>query len=548
MKRVVVLISIIALMLCMTIITVNADDIPTATATATLVGNSIPVAGEKFIIEINMEEISSNLFVSGEVDFHYPTDVVTPVIYTRTEPTAVARAVQMIGGVTNRFSSIEYTGKFSTISKIDLDTGEGAVAVYIDINAEEQTAEVLTDGEFTMFGLSFMLNEGHTYDDFYFSIDASAAFLTADKQIVSRHRNGKIEMEGIGEVENILENDLTDSSGYLLMTLEQMNVTNTDLSVDINLLYNDEYNEGVLIKNKKFTADVSMTNTGSKNAEVVCYIAEYNSDNALIGFTRSNTFTVLPESMVTENIEYSFTDDAVKAKVFCWKNGILMPISNEIILTSEMTDYYADKYSEANALDINKQICGEINVGNDVDIVKINTTETGKYIVKFSADNTASYVLVDLQNNVINTAAVDNNYAMCNLQGNSTYYLKMTGSTGDSYRIKPMTAESVVRNIGSEGYLNDLYDYEVYEFVPETTGEYIVTAVGTEGVKATLYSSSFQKISSSNVGDDYVSFRITCDMTANEKYYIVVEQKNNETVPSSYELYVEEPFEIISIY
>lgn len=547
MKKI-VLIGVIMSLLLTTAMIVNADDIPTATVTATLVGNSIPVAGEKFIIEINMEEISSNLFVSGEVDFHYPTDVVTPVIYTRTEPTAVARAVQMIGGVTDRFSSIEYTGKFSTISKIDLNTGHGAIAVYIDINAEEQTAEVLTDGEFTMFGLAFMLNEGYTYDDFYFNMSGAAAFLTADKQTVSRYRDGNIELEGIGEVESIVENDLTDSSGYLLMTLARMNATNTDLSVDINMLYNNEYNEAVLIKNNQFAADVSITNTGSENAEVVCYIAEYNSDNSLIGFTKSNTFTVLPESMVTENIEYSFTDDAVKAKVFCWRNGVLMPINKDIVLSGEATDYYADISAEANNVELNKQICGEINVGTDVDIVKIGTTEAGKYVIKFSAGNTASYVLVNSQNNVINSTTTDGNYAVYNLQGNSTYYLKMTGSTGDSYHIKPMTAESVVKNIGSEGYLNDLYDYEVYEFVPETTGEYIITAVGTNGAKASLYNSNFQKISSSDVGDDYVSFRITYDMTANEKYYIVVEQKNNEIVPSSYELYVEEPFEIVSIY
>lgn len=123
----------------------------------------------------------------------------------------------------------------------------------------------------------------------------------------------------------------------------------------------------------------------------------------------------------------------------------------------------------------------------------------------------------------------------------------MTGSADNTYHIKPMLAEAVIKNIGSEGYLNDLYDYELFEFVPETTGEYIITAVGTNGVKASLYNLSFQKVSSTDTGDDYVSFRITCDMAADEKYYIVVEQKNDETMPTSYELYVEEPFEIVSI-
>lgn len=181
------------------------------------------------------------------------------------------------------------------------------------------------------------------------------------------------------------------------------------------MLYNNEYNEAVLIKNKQFTADILITNTGSEIKEVVCYIAEYNSDNSLIGFTKSNTITVTPESMVTENLEHDFADDAVKAKVFCWKNGVLIPIGKDIVLTAEATDYYSNTYTDANFVEINTQICGEINVSDDVDIVKINTDESGKYVVKFSADNMASYVLIDSTNSIIATIAVDNNCAMYNL-------------------------------------------------------------------------------------------------------------------------------------
>ena len=141
MKNFVVSIGVIISMLLVGI-SVCAEDVPTAKVTAILVGDEIPVAGEKFIIKINIEEISSNLFASGEIDFHYPADVVKPVRYTKTVPTVVTRAPQMIGGVTNKFSTSEGTGKFSTVSKIDMNAGIGAIAVYIDTSAEEQTAEI----------------------------------------------------------------------------------------------------------------------------------------------------------------------------------------------------------------------------------------------------------------------------------------------------------------------------------------------------------------------------------------------------------------------
>ncbi len=542
MKKLVVLIGVI-ISIVFWGICVCATDVPTATVTTTLVGDEIPVAGEKFTIAINISDISSELFVSGEVWLEWSEDAVSLVDYYEEEPVVVTDDY-CIGNIYNEYAG--RTGKFTYISNFDsASDGKATIAIYIPLNARSQSAEVVTN--FTMFEMSFMLNEGYTYDDFYLNMVDAIAFLTADKQTVSGYRDGKIELTGIGEAEKNNENYQTETSGYLLRTLEQMSVANTDLSVNINMLYNNEYNEAVLIRNRQFAADVLITNTGSENAEVVCYIAEYNSDNSLIGFTKSNIITVLPESLVTEELEFNFTNDAVKAKVFCWNNGALMPISKDIVLTTEAADYYADTYSKANALDINKQICGEINVGDDVDIVKINTTETGNYIVKFSADNAASYVVVDSQNNLIN-ATTDGNYAMYNLQGNNTYYLKMMGSADNTYRIKPVMADTVIKNIGSEGFLNDLCDCEVYEFTPEITGEYIITAVETAGVKATLYNSNFQKVSSSNIGDDYVSFRITHDMTANEKYYVVVEQKSAATESTTYELYVEEPFEIVLIY
>ena len=427
-----VIISIILAGIC-----VFAEEVPTAKVTATLVGEEIPVEGEKFIVEINMKEISSDLFVSGEIDFHYPVDVVTPVRYTSSQPTPVIAAGQMIGGVTDRFSSIEYTGKFSTISRIDLNTGYGAIAVYIDISAEDQAALVVTDGKFTMFGLAFMLNDGYTYDDFYFSVDTSTAFLTADKQTVSRYRDGKIELESIGKSEDNIETELMESNGYLLMTLSEIDDTDTDLNVNINLLYDDEYNESVLIKNKVFKCDISMTNSGDVDAEVMCYVAEYNSDNILIGFTKSSTITVSPQSVITDNLEYTFADNAVKAKIFCWENGALSPIGKEITLTAQATDYYADVYTTAQCCDISKIINGRIDAISDIDYVKFIPVESGKYVVHAKSSANVSGGLYDSNNNLIVSGVTLNGgyYCGADLISGNTYYLKTNGTTVGEYNI-----------------------------------------------------------------------------------------------------------------
>lgn len=202
MKKILLFILLLTLLTCSLPLPISAEDAPTAKITATLVGDTIPVAGEKFTIAISASEITSNLFVSGQICFDYPAHVVTPVKYTAVEPTTMKNIKQMIGGVTNKYSSTEGTGKFSTISKINTETGQGVIAVYIDISAEDQTAEFLNNGIFNMFGFAFMLNEGYTYDDFYFSVTDSTLFLTADKRIASKYKNGRIILEGIKSTSN----------------------------------------------------------------------------------------------------------------------------------------------------------------------------------------------------------------------------------------------------------------------------------------------------------------------------------------------------------
>ena len=156
----------------------------------------------------------------------------------------------------------------------------------------------------------------------------------------------------------------------------------------------------------------------------------------------------------------------------------------------------------------------------------------------------------NLLNSVTSADDGENNYLLYSLTAGQNYYLNFGGNADNSYKISPTLPEniaSVVKNTGVLANLADLADYNVYEFTPSADGEYIITAVGTSNVKAKLYNSNYELIAASSSGDDDVSFRITGDMTEGQKYYVVVEQKNEQQTDLSYSLYVEEPFSLIAV-
>lgn len=570
MKRFITLFVVMVMVLYIAVVPALAEEIPTAKIVATLVGDSVPVAGEKFTIAISATEISSGLFVSGQVGIEYPVNVVTPVIYTKEEPTAVIASAQMIGDVSNRFSNVDYTGKFSVINSINPETGKGLIGVYIDISAIEQTATIVNNGTHNMFSLAFMLNAGYTYDDFYLTLihEDSEFFLTADKKTVSSGSNGNITVEGIEKAEPAVNTNVAVQSGYVTEELAKETESNinlealskeivstfaaengeSDLNAEINILYNNEYHEAVLKTDNALNASLAITNYGTTDKTLVCYIAEYNADGCMLGFAANNTISVPAGETVENNVTKTFLNsNTVAAKVFLWEKNTLAPVGNDVILTSVANDYYGNIYTNANSVETNKQICGVINVNTDVDIVKFKAADTGMYALKFSADNRVVFGLYDSKQKLVNIAAVDGNSKMYSLHENETYYIKLTGNANNSYRIKPMSSESVIKNIGITEKLTDVYDCDLYEFVPEESGSYIITAVGTNGVKAALYNGDFEKIAFSETGDSNVSFRITHDMMTNEQYYIVVEQKTGETEELEYSLYIEEPFEIIAV-
>jgi hypothetical protein len=195
MRRSLSLILAVVLAFCFCIVPVTAADEPTATVTASLVGDTVPQAGEKFFVSIDASEISTGKFLSGQANWTWPTEVATLVRYAGTSVTAAPNPVLAIGAVNNKFSSDTYEGKYSLVTNINTEEGTGIAAIYVDINAEDQSAESATD--YTLFQIAFVLNEGYTYDDFYLTLTQSKLYLTDEGTVESNVDNGAVKLVSI---------------------------------------------------------------------------------------------------------------------------------------------------------------------------------------------------------------------------------------------------------------------------------------------------------------------------------------------------------------
>ncbi len=318
------------------------------------------------------------------------------------------------------------------------------------------------------------------------------------------------------------------------------------------LMYNDKYCESVLLPGQTLTILVTVTNTGTTSIEIVPYIAKYDLSGRLTDLTQGSLITAPANQTISATVLNEFNiDNACTAKVFFWQESNIKPVAASIYLTIQNQDYYADTYTEANKIDIDKQLCGVINTSTDVDIVKFTPTATGIYALQLDAPSGTVCGLYDNTQALLNSvsAITDKNYLLFSLTANQDYYIRFNGAENNSYEITtalPSELVALTKNIGVASSLSESYDFNVYKFTPTTTGSYVITAVDSSNVNADLYNASFEKVASSDVSDMSVSFRITNTMTANQTYYVVVYPKN-ETSLGTYTMYVEEPFNVIDV-
>ncbi len=324
------------------------------------------------------------------------------------------------------------------------------------------------------------------------------------------------------------------------------------ISTNIALMYNDKYYENVLIPGQTLTVPITITNNSGADTEIIPYIAQYDLSGKLSDVTQYSAINAVKNSSVTQFLTKEFeSGTACTAKIFLWQKSGLIPVTDSIAMTAQSSDFYSDTYSGAIKADISKPISGVINTDTDIDIVKFTPSETGLYAIQPSGTPGTLCGLYSNNCTLLNSApaAEDKNYLLYSLTAGSDYYIRMSGAANASYEIAaaaPGEIQNIVKNTGCSDTLPEGNDFNVYKFTPSAAGSYIITAVGSTGVNAALYNASFEKLSSGNTDDNSVSFRITNNMAANQDYYIVVYPKA-ESASESYSIYVEEPFNVISV-
>ena len=334
------------------------------------------------------------------------------------------------------------------------------------------------------------------------------------------------------------------------------NVQNTiniaNVKTNVSLMYNDKYYENVLLPGQTLNVPVTITNTNNTSLDIISYVAEYDLSGCLVDVKQGETITVPSNQTINTTLLKEFTSDITgSAKVFLWEKETMQPISENIQISIETQDYYADTYNDAQEIDIEKQVCGVINTDEDVDIIKFTPNTSGVYVLQLQANDGVTCGLYDDDQTILNSisSSESNNYLLYSLEEGQDYYIRFNGTENSNYEITPTKPDDIIsvsKNIGELSSLSNNSEFNIYKFDPTAAGNYIITAVDNDNVQADLYSPSFEKIASSSDGDDIVSFRITNEMASNQEYYIVVYPKS-DTQLGSYTLYVEEPFTLVSI-
>lgn len=336
---------------------------------------------------------------------------------------------------------------------------------------------------------------------------------------------------------NIAETDLTS---YSVGTVTS----------NMSLVYNGKYYENVLMPGQELTIRISVTNNENTLKNVVPYIAQYDLSGKLINIKQGADIAAAANATTTGTVTENLTaDTAYTAKVFLWEKASLKPLHTPIAMQITAQDYYADDFANAETIKLDKPLCGIINTSDDVDIIKIHPTETGLYAMRLNADASTAAALYNSEQNLLKATSANDKYLFYSLTKDNDYYIRFNGNANDNYTISPankVTATNVLKNAGQTKSIGADEVCNVYSFTPSEDGTYIITAVGTTGVKASLYGGSYEYISSAQMADSDVSFRITNTMQAGQTYYILVSSKTDNTA-ENYTLYVEQPFALISI-
>ena len=226
---------------------------------------------------------------------------------------------------------------------------------------------------------------------------------------------------------------------------------NSDIQCDVNLMYDGAYSEKVIIHNRQLTVPIKITNKGSTDKNIVCYIAEYDENGVLRNNVSNSTVKVEAGKSIAAQITKVFSSETKTVKIFACNSETLQPITGAISLDETEQDYYANTATEAQEYDITYQIKGKINTADDVDYIKFVPKTSGEYTFNCISTTNVATALYGSNQNILKSAT--SSYK-CSLTAGQAYYLKTTGNIGD-YVL------SVQYNVPSEADSFDVYKFDV---------------------------------------------------------------------------------------
>ena len=338
-------------------------------------------------------------------------------------------------------SEIEEKSEIKDELTSDTDNSELDVKVIHQINNDQ---DIVFEGKLKDYDNGRWVNMDFADIDFFVILDwdnmeDEAIYIiprSSDTEIVSDTNISTPSDESINEVL---------SSGAALTS------QNSNIHCDVNLMYDGAYSEKVIIRNKELTVPVKITNNGSTDKNVVCYIAEYDENGVLRNTIAGSTVTVAKNKSVATQVTKVFSQGTKTVKIFVWNSETLQPITGAISLDETEQDYYANTATEAQEYDITYQIKGKINTASDVDYIKFVPKTTGEYTFNCISTTNAVTALYGSNQNTLKSAA--SSYK-CSLTAGQAYYLKTTGNIGD-YVL------SVQYNVPSEADGFDVYKFDV---------------------------------------------------------------------------------------
>ncbi len=274
---------------------------------------------------------------------------------------------------------------------------------------------------------------------------------------LSEYNNGKLSYLDFSEVRlwGVFDwNGADDETIYVIPAspdvepnaVSQSTSGNGGIKCSVNFMYNGEYCEKVMIKDKKLTSVINITNTSTDDKTVICYATEYDADGKMLGTVSSSAITVLAGGTSAARIEKTFADDADTLRLFIWDREKLIPVTDAIYLTETESDCYADTIASDSEFDISYPINGMINSNNDVDFIRFVPKSDGKYSFVCIGEANPSLQLFDSYGNQTNI--------LLPLKANKTYHLRISGGVG-KYVL------NVKYNLSDEARNFDVYEFDL---------------------------------------------------------------------------------------